>query len=160
MAFWQSLFSTIFGQNKSITVAERFSTTGYLNMQLLLKRLDSTDYGIFGHLEFVDKSLSLFNCVTLENSKLEISPGTYKIVLDKSPHLGYVTPHLIVPDRDAKAGGDAGIRIHKGNWQYQSEGCLLLGRERDGNAVDASGDAFEELMEILHKADDISIRIV
>lgn len=160
MGLWQWLSSTIFGNSKVISIAEQFSTTGYLNMQLLLKRLDSTDYGVFGHLEFVDKTLSLFECVTLENSKLEINPGTYKVTLDKSPHLGYVTPHLIVQDRDKKAGGDAGIRIHKGNWQYQNEGCILLGRERDGNAIDASGDAFEELMEILHKADDISIRIV
>ena len=49
-----------------------------------------------------------FICYSMENLTHCISLGVYSARLDKSPHLGYVCPHLQVPDRDTLAGGDAG----------------------------------------------------
>jgi hypothetical protein len=120
--------------------------TGYT--LITLRRLDATDHGVFGHLEWDD-----FDCVTLERGDTLIKEGIYKVVLDKSPHLGYVTPHLIVPERDKAAGGDAGIRIHIANWvqspndgHYLLKSCIAVGENREGFAVEHSKDAFDQMM--------------
>jgi hypothetical protein len=128
-----------------------FRFTGYKQMKLKLTRLDATDYGIFGHLTCDG---SPFNCVTLENHLLAVPAGAYKVTLYDSPEWGYKVPLLQdVPNRTF-------IEIHKGNWQHNSRGCILVGKERDGQAIDASGDAFEELMTVLKDCNDISITIL
>lgn len=141
-------------RNKIWTIAIRFKWTGYKTMKITITRLDINDHGIFGHLTLDG---SPYNCVTLENVDMSIKEGTYKVTLDHSPRLGYVTPHLAVPDRDAKAGGDAGIRIHPANWSSQLRGCIAVGVERDGWAIDSSKEAFNDLMVQLKGCDDITL---
>jgi hypothetical protein len=85
----------------------------------------------------------------MERTAVAISRGVYSAQLDKSPHLGYVCPHLKVPERDTAAGGDAGIRIHIANEPRQVEGCIALGTSIDGDALDNSKSAFDKLMAIL-----------
>ncbi len=144
MHFWTTL------KNKIFTFYFSFKTTGYLNMHLRLKHIEENDHGIFGQLTIDENP---FNCVTLENHLLYIPTGTYKVTLYKSPERGYKVPLLNdVPGRSF-------IEIHKGNWEYNSKGCILVGKDRDGFAIDASGDAFEELMTVIKNADDLSITI-
>lgn len=125
-------------------------------MKIRIKRLDATDRGIFGRLTL---DSGPFTCVTLENHSVAIAEGTWKVTLDKSPHLGYVTPHIHVPARDTKAGGDAGLRIHILNFENQSEGCIGVGMERDGTAISHSKAAFDLLMAQLKGADDIWLEL-
>jgi uncharacterized protein DUF5675 len=93
--------------------------------------------GIFG-----DGSLTwdTFKFTSLENEKLFIPPGTYKMEWHESPHLGNATvPMLIgVPDRTE-------ILIHWGNDEACSEGCILCGTVRDGNDIDTTQTACKEL---------------
>lgn len=106
-----------------------------------------TTDGLFGKLSVVDASGVVqhsFACVT--NLKLRILDGVYIAKVDLSPRLQYLCPHIAVPLRDQKAGGDAGLRIHKANEPSQSLGCIFPGEQVDGDAVDSSKDAFNSMM--------------
>jgi hypothetical protein len=74
-----------------------------------------------------------FKFEVLENDAYEIPAGTYKLQWHTSAHLnGEVVPELIgVPGRSS-------ILMHEGNTENCSEGCLLVGSCRDGNAIDNS----------------------
>jgi hypothetical protein len=55
---------------------------------------------------------------------------------------------LDVPDRDNIIGKDGfriGIRIHWGNWASDTEGCILVGKSHQNDAIGESRDAFAEL---------------
>ena len=116
---------------KLFRLTKFFKWTGYMKIQLI--RLDSTDHGIFGHL-FWDE----FDCVTLENDELEIPAGTYKVTLYPSPSYG-LCPQIHVPGRTS-------ILIHWGNWERNSKGCILVGENRNGFAIEHSKDTFHQMM--------------
>ena len=71
--------------------------------------------------------------------------GRYKVKLTLSHRFGIITPEILgVP-------GYEGIRIHSGNKDTDTEGCLLTGdyREGDQDWVSNSRVEFKRLMEIL-----------
>lgn len=69
-----------------------------------------------------------------------IQPGTYKVVLTMSPHLGYVCPEVLdVPGRTA-------IRWHIGNFPRDVLGCCVVGTILGDDFVGNSRVAFEALM--------------
>lgn len=88
-------------------------------------------------------------CFTLENAADLIQPGIYNAQLDKSPHLGYVCPHLRVPGRDLDAGGDAGLRVHVANFVSQLQGCIAVGLLLRQDCIEQSQAAFDKLMGVL-----------
>src|SRR5579863_6246388 len=111
-----------------------------MNIQIMWG--NQTEDGLFGQLAVVDDlgtTQHSFPCVT--NLKLRILDGNYTARVDMSPRLQYLCPHIKVPLRDAEAGGDAGLRIHKANEPSQSLGCIFPGENVDGDAVDDSKDA-------------------
>jgi hypothetical protein len=58
-----------------------------------------------------------------------IPPGRYRLVMDRSQRFGRVMLHVLdVP-------GFVGIRIHAGNTDVDTEGCLILGSGRGPNIV-------------------------
>jgi Family of unknown function (DUF5675) len=93
--------------------------------------------GIFG-----DGSLtwSAFTFVSLENEKLFIPTGTYKLEWHESPHLGNATVPMLVG-----VEGRTEILMHWGNDEACSEGCILCGAVRDGNDIDTTQTACKEL---------------
>jgi hypothetical protein len=101
-----------------------------------------------------------FTCVTLENLNKEIPVGIYDLNFTYSPHFNRVMPHIIVPSRDAAAGGDAGIRIHWANFPAQLEGCIAVGTAVDGDSIDESLVPFNQLYGILNMQAGITISIV
>ena len=100
-----------------------------------------------------------FECFTLEDivrpgdiarvkvaGRTAIPPGTYRIELTMSQRFKRVLPLLL------KVPGFEGIRIHAGNTAEDTEGCILVGRERESNAIRGSRAALEALLAKLHAA--------
>lgn len=71
--------------------------------------------------------------------------GRYEVRITWSPKFKRDLPLLLdVP-------GFEGVRIHPGNTPADTEGCLLPGRVRHGEAVQGSRLAFEDLFEKLQR---------
>lgn len=82
-----------------------------------------------------------------------IPEGTYKIILTMSPRFKKILPLLMdVP-------GFQGIRIHVGNKEQDSHGCLLPGLTTNSKQVLNSKLAFDELMKRFKSFDEIEITI-
>lgn len=118
-------------------------------MNLLLIRDTFSPSFTLGKL-FIDGK---FECETLEDCdrKLEqggeklpgrtaIPRGTYPITVDFSNHFARYLPHVLnVPQFE-------GIRIHCGNTDKDTEGCVLVGQLRiNGNSIGYSRAAFDIL---------------
>ncbi len=86
-------------------------------MRLTLTRTSHSKHGTFGVLRLDGR----FVAYTLEETELQIPPGTYPVELTFSPHFHRLLPLLSVPHRSA-------IRIHAGNWPRDSSGCVLVGQ--------------------------------
>lgn len=77
-----------------------------------------------------------------------IPRGTYKVTIDFSNRFQKQMMHVLnVP-------GFEGIRIHAGNTDKDTEGCILLGKVRSDNAVFNSRDAVNALFEKVRTALD------
>lgn len=75
-----------------------------------------------------------------------IPAGTYDIHMTYSPKYKRVMPLIVdVP-------GFEGIRIHTGNSDDDTNGCLLVGYGRTPSSITQSRDAFAGLYEILRMA--------
>jgi hypothetical protein len=126
-------------------------------MKLALKRLHKTQNSTIGELT-VD---GLFQCYTLEDierevkikSETAIPKGTYKVIINHSNRFKRLLPLLIdVP-------GFEGIRIHSGNSNHDTEGCILVGETRSKDLIGKSRKAFDKLFEKMKKAESITITI-
>src|SRR5689334_5448235 len=120
----------------------------------LVRKFNGADCTI-GEL-FVD---GRFECFTLEDvvrpgdiarvkvaGRTAIPAGTYEVRLTMSERFKRVLPLLLnVPSFE-------GIRIHAGNTAADTEGCILVGRERESNAIRASRAALEPLLVKLQTA--------
>jgi hypothetical protein len=82
----------------------------------------------------------VFTFTSLENEKLFIPAGTYKLVWHQSPHLNNATVPMLVDVADRTE-----ILMHWGNDEACSEGCILCGTVRDGNDIDTTQTACQEL---------------
>lgn len=83
-----------------------------------------------------------------------IPAGTYKIVVTESPRFGKPLPLLIdVPNFE-------GVRIHAGNTDKDTEGCILVGHWNGGEFISNSRAALILLMEKLDEDPENSIEIV
>lgn len=123
-------------------------------MELKLVRDTFTDNSTIGKL-FVDGE---YFCETLEDKdrRLEdggekvygktcIPRGKYEVVITMSNRFKKELPLLLdVPQFE-------GIRIHAGNTDADTDGCILLGRARRNDFVENSRDAVSEFMEQILK---------
>jgi len=119
-------------------------------MELLVKRKWFHDDCIIGEM-FIDGE---FECFTLEDIEREIKihgktaipMGTYRVIIDWSQKYQKMMPHILdVPNFE-------GIRIHSGNTARDTEGCILVGREREGNMILKSRAAYVPLFNKLFSA--------
>jgi hypothetical protein len=125
-------------------------------MKVEIRRLWETPRSVCGEMWIVTENGAQFECYTLEPSRLTpvheghpcIAAGTFKVILTKSPHLGYVCPEVLeVPGRTA-------IRWHIANKPEDVLGCVGVGEKHSADWVANSKFAFEKLMTILKTAND------
>lgn len=106
-------------------------------MNLSLRRTSKTTEAVLGVLA-VDGS---FECYTLEDpdgAGDRIDAGTYNVIADFSNRFQKIMPHVV----GSEAIDNRGIRIHCGNTQADTEGCILLGQSEGVNEIEGSRLAF------------------
>jgi len=126
-------------------------------MEIKIKRLHRTEHSTIGELS-ID---GVFECFTLEDKEREIkikgetaiSKGNYKVIINRSNRFKRLLPLLLnVPNFE-------GIRIHSGNTNHDTEGCILVGLTRSQDFIGQSRKAFDKLFKKMQKAENITITI-
>ena len=126
-------------------------------MKIEIKRLHKTANSTIGELT-ID---GIWECYTLEDierpvkikAETAISRGTYKIIINQSNRFKRLLPLLLdVPNFE-------GVRIHAGNTNHDTEGCILVGRTRSKDFIGQSKKAFESLFIKMQKAKEITLII-
>ncbi len=130
-----------------------------------LTRLEYRQDGIFGQLQSDDGS---FRCQTLEHAYFEngsytpkVAAGIYTCVRGEHELLGMTTTFTTfelqnVPPFQGKPV--TGILIHWGNYNKDSEGCILVGlRNQDDKMILDSKIAFEAFMAALDGQDQFTL---
>jgi hypothetical protein len=127
-------------------------------MLITVKRLYKTENSTIGEL-LID---GVFECFTLEDKErpvkikgeTAIPKGTYKVIINKSNRFKRLLPLLInVPNFE-------GVRIHSGNSNHDTEGCILVGQTRNKNYIGQSRKAFDKLFKKMQAAKDITLTII
>ena len=127
----------------------------------LIRKYKCPNYTI-GHLYINDK----YFCDTLEDKvrelnsiedkikhKTAIPKGKYKVVVTMSPKFKRLLPLLLnVPFF-------TGIRIHRGNDENDTSGCIIVGENKIKGKVINSTYYEEKLVELLKNEEDIEIEI-
>lgn len=134
-------------------------------MDLLLKRTAFKPSGIYGEIETMDGKKLFF---TLERAypdtesmaanqwKAKVPPGTYRCV--RGPH----RLHDGIPFETfmvTKVPGCTGILFHIGNYNRDSEGCILIGKQSINDGIGKSRDAFVEFMELQRGCDEFFLEV-
>jgi hypothetical protein len=119
-------------------------------MNLLLQRRRSGPHSTIGQLfELLPNGGAHGLCFTCEDvarpvgvkilGATAIPAGVYQVVITMSARFGRPLPLLVdVP-------GFSGIRIHPGNTDQDTEGCVLLGMSTDGESVGRSREACDKI---------------
>lgn len=128
-------------------------------MKLTVARFNHRKTCTIGRLYIDDKGSEIF---TLEDTVREekipgqtaIPEGRYKVIVDFSKHFGCDLPHILdVP-------GFEGVRIHPGNTDKDTEGCILVGKEwAGGDSIGRSRDAFNEIFDKIKQAPEVTLEV-
>ena len=131
-------------------------------MKVTLKYLDYNQYGIFGDLTFEDEPIPF--CVILTHAFPKedgtyapaTPPGTYTCV--RGTHrLEHGDP--FVTFEITRVEGHTGILFHVGNYNKDSEGCILVGKERWVNMITNSAATFAGFMGELKDVNEFTLEI-
>jgi hypothetical protein len=104
----------------------------------------------------------IWECYTLEDverpvkikAETAIPKGTYKVIINQSNRFKRLMPLLLnVPNFE-------GVRIHAGNTNHDTEGCILVGQSRNKNYIGQSRKAYEKLFKKMQAAKEISLTIL
>lgn len=118
-------------------------------LELTLTRNTFTDESTIGELAVNGK----WECFTLEDKvrpegvkvpgKTAIPAGRYEVIINQSMRFKRELPLLL------KVPMFSGIRIHPGNTQEDTEGCILVGESRARNRIYGSRVAFARLFKFI-----------
>lgn len=129
-------------------------------MEMLLCRIFINPRQTLGSL-FINRQ---FECYTLEDTEREIEGvpvsvwkvpgqtaipmGRYRVIISRSPRFGKLLPELLdVP-------GFTGVRIHAGNTEADTDGCILVGRKQGKTDIFESSPARRQLQDKIQTAID------
>lgn len=127
-------------------------------MKIEVKRLYKTENSTIGELKIDGK----FECYTLEDKERDVKikcetaipKGTYKVIINQSNRFKKLLPLLLsVPNFE-------GVRIHPGNTNHDTEGCILVGRTKSKDFIGQSRKAFESLFAKMKEAKEITLTII
>ena len=126
-------------------------------MKIQIKRLHKTENSTIGELT-ID---GVFECYTLEDKERDVKikgetaipKGTYGVIINKSNRFKKLLPLLL------EVKGFEGVRVHAGNSNHDTEGCILVGRTRSVDYISQSRKAFDSLFAKMQKAKSITITI-
>ena len=127
-------------------------------MVITVKRLYKTENSTIGEM-LID---GVFECFTLEDKErpvkikgeTAIPKGTYRVIINESNRFKRLLPLLIdVPNFE-------GVRIHSGNSNHDTEGCILVGQNRNKNYIGQSRKAFDKLFKKMQAAKNITLTII
>lgn len=121
-------------------------------MKLELKRVYVGKTYTIGHLyldgEYLTDTLEDIPREVKVMNETCIPTGDYKVILNESNRFKRVMPLLLnVPNFE-------GIRIHAGNTEADTSGCILVGKNTAKGMLSGSRVAFDNLFSILAKAED------
>lgn len=127
-------------------------------MYISIYRTDFNEHSTIGRLGIN----GVFECFTLEDKvrqvdghpvsswkvqgQTAIPKGKYNVVLSMSNRFKKVLPLIVGVE------GFDGVRIHPGNTDKDTEGCILVGKRYDGETLLESRLAFEPLFEKISNA--------
>lgn len=131
-------------------------------MRLVLRRQPSSSVSTIGELFVAGSEGERRVCWTLEDPVREIPgrpvsewkipgrtaipAGSYAVGITWSNRFGRLMPLLRgVP-------GFSGVRVHPGNVAADTEGCILVGYDRSGDAILRSRAAFAEVLGMIESA--------
>lgn len=87
----------------------------------------------------------------------KLAPGTYTCVRGQHQlHHGLPFETFMVTGVPKHEG----ILFHVGNYDRDSEGCILIGKEPIPDGIGKSGDAFKEFIELQRKTDSFILEVV
>ena len=126
-------------------------------MIITIKRLYKSENSTIGEMSIDGK----WECYTLEDkerdvkikSETAIPKGTYKVIINQSNRFKKLLPLLL------KVPNFEGVRIHPGNSNHDTEGCILVGRTRSKDFIGQSRKAFESLFAKMKLAKEITLII-
>jgi hypothetical protein len=131
-------------------------------MVIEVKRVAHTNRSTIGEMwiDGVFEAYTLEDCVREDPLKsisewkipgqTAIPAGTYDVVIDFSNRFQRLMPHILdVP-------GFSGVRIHAGNTDKDTEGCILIGQEKGTDFIGHSKAAFDTFFQQLHDAIEAS----
>ena len=127
-------------------------------MKIKINRLYKTENSTIGELLIDGK----FECFTLEDKERDVKikgetaipRGTYKVIINQSNRFKRLLPLLIDVDNFE------GVRIHAGNTNHDTEGCILVGQTRSKDYISKSRKAYEILFAKMKLAKDITLTIL
>lgn len=126
-------------------------------MIIEIKRLHKTNTSTIGEL-LID---GIWECFTLEDVERDVKikgetaipKGKYNVIINQSNRFKRLLPLLLnVPNFE-------GVRIHAGNTNHDTEGCILVGKTRSNNFIGQSRKAFDYLFKKMQKEKEITIII-
>ena len=126
-------------------------------MKIEIKRLHKTANSTIGEMT-ID---GVWECYTLEDierpvkikAETAIPRGTYKVIINMSNRFKRLMPLLL------NVQNFEGVRIHAGNTNHDTEGCILVGRTRSNDFIGQSKKAYDSLFAKMQKAKDITLII-
>ena len=138
-------------------------------MNILIKRIARKDNYTIGKLyingqcfcdtlEDKDRGLKQSdNIITIKTKKIfgktAIPMGKYNVVLSYSPKFKKILPLV------ENVKGFSGIRIHQGNTADDTEGCIIVGRNKIVGMVTHSEDTLKALLQKLNVDESITLTI-
>jgi hypothetical protein len=135
-----------------------------IEMNVILKRTDFLADGIFGNL-YDENNKLLF--ATLEHAfdsgagdgsfAPKIPSGSYKCVRGQH-QLAHMTQPFITFEV-TNVPGHTNILFHQGNFNKDSEGCILLGTLRVNDTIIHSADAFKSFMNLEDNIDQFILTV-